>query len=429
MTILYERSFLIKRGSNMEVEFILKKFDKEFGNKFKTESKILEEASKAPYLVSPILSSKGKRALGVLVAEDEEDIFKAVKICDQYRIPLVARGAGTSTIGQVLPIKEVVVLDINKIDKEIELDNNWVKVSPGVKVKNTLDFLRKRGKELRVYPSSFYISTIGGYIAGGDVGIGSFQYGYHFDNNGIRELKVIGSTGKYVIRGDETLGIAQAAGTNGIITEAEVSVVDYEDWKDQIIPLNSVGEVVSTLSRLKEYRDKIRRITIEDVDTLSLVSRNRINDIGKWNLIVSSTRSFGQEVNLRFLDELAFAAIYVTMSKLTGFKDYFYEVRLLSLDSFNNVVSQIKRALNSKVLIHGDVMTLNNDIIVYTVFISEKSNFDIIDLIMRKEGIPFEIHSIEVNDRVDSSYRLELMKKYKRILDPHDIFNPGKLRL
>ncbi|TRM80882.1 FAD-linked oxidase, partial [Sulfolobus sp. D5] len=308
----------------MEVEIAIKAFEKEFGKKFITDNKILEEESRAPYLVSPILSKMGKKVIGVIMAEDEDDISNAVRLCDIYRIPLLARGAGTSTIGQVLPISpSTIVLDINKMKEVIELDDNWVRVTPSVKVLKALQYLRKRGKELRVYPSSFYISTLGGYIAGGDVGIGSFQYGYHFDNGGINSIKVIGPTGKYELKGKDTLAIAQAAGTTGIISSAELAIVDYEDWKDQLITFNDVEEVSKYLKKMGEYRDKIRRITIEDKGALSLVAKDRLDKIGEWNVIVASTLSLGEEVNMRFLDELAFAAIYVTMSRLTSFKEYF----------------------------------------------------------------------------------------------------------
>ena len=411
----------------MMMEFI-KLFEKEFSEKFVTDEKVVEEKSKAPYLVSPILSKMGKKALGVIFAEDEQDVINAVKICDTYKIPLVARGAGTTTIGQVLPIYPSIILDFTTYKQQIEAEDKWVKVTPSVKVLKVLEYLRKRGKELRVYPSSFYISTLGGYIAGGDVGIGSYQYGYHFDNGGLNFVRVIGPTGVYELKGRDTLAVAQAAGTTGIITEAEVAIVDYEDWKDQLIAVNSVEEVVKTLKKFEEYRGRIRRITIEDREALSLVAKGRLDRIGEWNVIIASTLSLGEEINLKFLDELAFAAIYVTMSKLTNFKDYFYEVRLLPLNSFLNVVKEVKDALRSNVLIHGDVMTLRGETVIYTVFISERSNFEIIDEIMLKEGIPFEIHSIEVNDRVDEPFRLELMKKYKKIVDPRNILNPGKLR-
>jgi FAD/FMN-containing dehydrogenase len=159
----------------MEVSVLVKAFEREFGEKFSIDEKILKEKSESPYLVSPILSKMGKKALGVIFAEDEEDIMSAVKLCDNFRIPLLARGAGTTTIGQVLPIYPSIILDINNIKKEMGIEEQWIKITPSVKVLEALEYLKKRGKTLRVYPSSFYISTLGGYIAGGDVGIGSFN--------------------------------------------------------------------------------------------------------------------------------------------------------------------------------------------------------------------------------------------------------------
>ncbi|WP_425487473.1 FAD-binding oxidoreductase [Metallosphaera tengchongensis] len=409
------------------MELFIKKLEKEFGNKFIIDDRTITEFSTSPYLVSPVLSKMGSRVLGVVSASDEQDVINTVKFCDENRIPLLARGAGTSTIGQVLPITPSIALDMRKLKGEMEYDKS-LRISPGVKVLDALAYLRKRGKELQVYPSSFYISTLGGYIAGGDVGIGSYQYGYHFHNDGVKSVRVVGPSGTYVLSGIETLAVSQAAGVTGVITEAELAVVDLEDWKDQLIRFRDIEDVVALLKDLERYRQKIRRITVEDKDALSTVARDRVT-AGDWNVIISSTQNFGEEVELRFLDELAFAAIYVTMSKLTKFQQYFYEVRLLSLGSFLRVVKQVKRALGSKVLIHGDVMTLRGETIVYTVFMSERSNFDLIDSIMLKEGIPFEIHSLEVNDRVDEDFRLELMKKYKQKVDPHNILNPGKLRL
>ncbi|QXJ35963.1 FAD-containing dehydrogenase [Saccharolobus shibatae] len=160
----------------------LDELEKELGSKLIMNDNVIDHYSKSPYLVSPILSKMGKRVLGVVIVEDRYDVEFVVKFCDIHRIPLLARGAGTSTIGQVLPIHPSIVFDIQKLNKTMEYDEKYLKISPGVKVLDALNYLRKRGKELQVYPSSFYISTLGGYIAGGDVGIGSYQYGYHFHN-------------------------------------------------------------------------------------------------------------------------------------------------------------------------------------------------------------------------------------------------------
>jgi len=404
---------------------IFSEFERELGKKVSFDKELIAEYLVAPYVVSPILSKLSEGILGVVNVFDEDDLRITLELAYKHNVPLVLRGRGTSTIGQVIPLKPSIIVDINNFSITPTIDKDYVTVYPGNKVIDVLKYLRKRGKTLKVYPSSLYISTIGGYIAGGDVGIGSFQFGYHF-HAGIRYLKVLSSDGKTIeVSGINTLGFAQAAGTNGAISEAEISIMDEDDWKDQLVSSDELIEILETIKAFP--REKVRRVTIEDSRALSLVGR--LEGLKKWNLIVSSTLKVGSEINAKFLDELAFAAVYVTFSKISNFKNFFYEVRLLGLEEFYDVVSEIKKSLGDEVIIHGDVMTLRGKIIIYTVFMSEKSNFRLIEDVMRRKGIPFEIHSIYINDRVDEPERLELMKKYKRLLDPKDILNPGKLKL
>ena len=94
------------------MESYLKDLEREFGSRFISRGEIIDQYSSSPYLVSPVLSKMGKRILGVVVAEDIDDIKNLLRFCDANRIPLLARGAGTSTIGQVLPITPCIVLDI-----------------------------------------------------------------------------------------------------------------------------------------------------------------------------------------------------------------------------------------------------------------------------------------------------------------------------
>jgi len=399
-------------------------FEKEFGKNFITDEKELEKASEDQYLVSPIIKNLSKKAIGLLKINDENDIRTAIEISYEHNIPLVARGAGTSTIGQVILLKPSVVLDFNNM-KGIEYDK-YVSVKPGTKVLETLNYLRKKGKDLMVYPSSFYISSVGGYIAGGYVGIGSFQYGYYFDES-LVQLKVIGFNKEEEVKGKYVWGFAQAAGTTGFIVDSRFKLTDFEDWKDYIIEGDDLLSLLVNIKKLD--RKKVRRVVIEDHDAFSVVAKGRATSNKQWITIVSSTEPLGSEINLNFMDELAFAAVYVTMSKISPFKNYFYEVRLFPIERFLSIVAKVKGVLGNKVLIHGDVMTLKGETIIYTVFISDRENFELIDEIMRSEGIPFEIHSVEVNDRVDDPERLSLMKRYKALMDPKDLINPGKLRI
>ncbi|BAB66046.1 hypothetical protein STK_10215 [Sulfurisphaera tokodaii str. 7] len=70
------------------------------------------------------------------------------------------------------------------------------------------------------------------------------------------------------------------------------------------------------------------------------------------------------------------------------FKNYSHDTLIhIPLDKFYRVINLIKETLQNKVLIHGDVETINSEVVVDTTIMSEKNNFKFIDLFLKKEGI------------------------------------------
>src|SRR5690348_5104204 len=70
--------------------------------------------------------------LGVVLPKTEADIVATVRTCAEFRVPLTARGGGTSQAGQA--IGPGVVLDCSKYLHsvlEINRDERWVRVQPG----------------------------------------------------------------------------------------------------------------------------------------------------------------------------------------------------------------------------------------------------------------------------------------------------------
>jgi len=70
--------------------------------------------------------------LGVVLPKTEADIVAIVKECARFRVPLTARGGGTSQAGQA--IGAGVVLDCSKYFNavlEINATERWVRVQPG----------------------------------------------------------------------------------------------------------------------------------------------------------------------------------------------------------------------------------------------------------------------------------------------------------
>src|SRR5437867_7962910 len=70
--------------------------------------------------------------LGVVLPKTEADIVATVKACAQFRVPLTARGGGTSQAGQA--IGAGIVLDCAKyLDRVLEINaaERWARVQPG----------------------------------------------------------------------------------------------------------------------------------------------------------------------------------------------------------------------------------------------------------------------------------------------------------
>src|SRR5438552_10806112 len=67
--------------------------------------------------------------LGVVLPRSEADVVAVVKACDRFRVPLTARGGGTSQAGQA--IGPGVVLDCSKYFNrvlEINAPERWARV-------------------------------------------------------------------------------------------------------------------------------------------------------------------------------------------------------------------------------------------------------------------------------------------------------------
>jgi Fe-S oxidoreductase/FAD/FMN-containing dehydrogenase len=123
-----------------------------------------------------------------------------------------------------------------------------VRVEPGVIWKN-LDYeLGKHGLACRTVPSSAPSATIGGWVAEGGGGIGSYEYG-EIGNN-IQSATIVTPSGEVrKLEGDDIALAVQAEGTTGIITEVSVKVREA----DRMVPV--VGSFASLTDMLKALQD------------------------------------------------------------------------------------------------------------------------------------------------------------------------------
>src|SRR5207253_3821694 len=135
--------------------------------------------------------------LGVVIPKSEEDIIAVVKICGQFRVPMTARGGGTSQAGQA--IGPGLQIDCSKYYNqilEINPKERWARVQPGC----VLDDLNAEAKRFGLhFPHDISTSnraTLGGMIANNSSGARSIIYGKTIDH--VLELKVVLADGSVV---------------------------------------------------------------------------------------------------------------------------------------------------------------------------------------------------------------------------------------
>ncbi len=116
--------------------------------------------------------------LAVLLPKDKEDIHLLIQFSNEHKTSLIPRTAGTSLAGQV--VGNGIIVDVSKYMcriLEINVDEHWVKVEPGV----VLDELNKilAAKDLFFGPetSTSNRCMIGGMVGNNSCGAHSLVYG------------------------------------------------------------------------------------------------------------------------------------------------------------------------------------------------------------------------------------------------------------
>ena len=159
----------------------------------------------------------------VVQPETEEQLVSLVRWAAEEKVPLTPRGKASSGYGGVLPIKQGVVVDFYRMNKVISVDPSscTATVQSGVVWEKLDKQLAKDGLTLRLYPSSYPGSTVGGWLAQGGAGIGSYEAGW-FRNNVVSANVVLADGTIKTFSGDELELVADAEGITGFISEIQI---------------------------------------------------------------------------------------------------------------------------------------------------------------------------------------------------------------
>jgi glycolate oxidase len=170
----------------------------------------------------------------VVLPRSAEQVQAIVRICDQYRIPFVARGAGTGLSGGALPAATGIVISFARMNRILEIDipNQRVVVEPGVINTQVTDAVAAQGYFYAPDPSSQTVCTIGGNVAENAGGAHCLKYG--FTTTHVLGMDVVLPNGERVKFGSSTLDapgydltgvFVGSEGTLGVATKVTLRIM------------------------------------------------------------------------------------------------------------------------------------------------------------------------------------------------------------
>lgn len=218
------------------------------GGKVVTEEQEVERLSKDFYWYSPVLYDelKDKAADCAVLPESLDDLKAVAAFAAEQRIPLTPRGAGTGNYGQAIPLNGGIVVDLTRLDQMLAVGDDEVRVQAGARMGRLEKALREEGKELRIYPSTFVKSTVGGFICGGSGGVGSIRWGTLWDGN-VREVSILTVEEEpriLKIAGEAVRDYIHSYGTAGILVEAVLPIAPKTDWVQHMVFFDSFEDAV-----------------------------------------------------------------------------------------------------------------------------------------------------------------------------------------
>ena len=197
----------------------------------------------------------------VAFATSHAQVLETVRLCNQYNIPIVARGRGTGTTGSAIPVRGGLVLSLERMDRIIDMDaaNRVMRVEPGAINQAVQDRAAEHGFFWPPDPTSSAYCTVGGNIALNTAGPRALKYGSTRENV-LGLVAVTGNgdeihTGTYTTKGvvgyDLTRLLIGSEGTLAIVTQATLRLTPLPESRRTLQAVyDNVRAAAAAVSRL-----------------------------------------------------------------------------------------------------------------------------------------------------------------------------------
>lgn len=217
----------------------------------------------------------------VVFPQSTQQISEIMRLASRHRIPVIPRGAGTGMTGGIVPLHGGIVLTTTKLNTVIEIDrdNQIGIVEPGVITAEFQRAARHQGLFYPVDPASFKYCSIGGNAAECAGGPSAVKYGVTKDY--IIGLEVVLASGEVIHAGarteksvtgyDLTRLFIGSEGTLGIITRLIVRLLPIPPHKETfLLTSHSLRRTTEMVSEI--LNNHIKPCTLEYMDKTAIAA-------------------------------------------------------------------------------------------------------------------------------------------------------------
>ncbi len=197
----------------------------------------------------------------VLKPRSADEISQILKLCNEDNVAVTPRAAGTGLSGGALPIYKGVVLNIERFNKILKIDeqNHQVTVEPGVITQVLQEAVIEKGLFYPPDPASKGSCFIGGNVAENSGGPKAVKYGVVKDY--VLNLEVVLPTGEVMWTGANVLKnstgynltqlIVGSEGTLGVVTKIVLKLIPYPRHDMlMLVPFGSAENACACVSEI-----------------------------------------------------------------------------------------------------------------------------------------------------------------------------------
>ena len=457
--------------SKESIKLCVNKIKDEFGQQFSNSKSILEQHTHTMTIHESELPD------GVVFVETKEDVQKVVKICSEYKCPIIPFGVGSSFEGHINAPYGGISIDMNNMNKIINVyqEDLLVVVQPGVTREQLNTHLRDTGLFFPIDPGAN--ASIGGMTATRASGTNAVRYGTMKDN--VIALEVVTPDGQIIktankarkssagydltrlmVGSEGTLGIAteitlKLYGIPEVIAGGRVSFPSVKDATDAVIMTVQAGIPVARI----EFLDTAQVIAVNNYSKTNLPEAPLLllEFHGSETSVKEQSELFGEIASDFGGNDFEWTSNNEDRNKLWKARHDAYwsckavrpEAEIYSTDvcvpisKLSDCITETIEDMEKNELIGPIVSHAGDGNFHVALLIDKKSDLELKKLdsfliriserAIRMNGTCTGEHGVGQGKRKymlkELGGAVDIMKKVKNAFDPNKIMNPGKLFL